>query len=663
MADEVTKKNISPYDQAYQQKMANQSRPSTTSVTVPQQTSKEPSFWEKQKQKAAERKAAQAQADAEKYTKPEMELPENQVASGKDQQLLSQTSGLDMTGEAAKTGATTNKLLQNVETPKWKRKSLKDIWNDPEMKDSRGSILANAVGTALANFTGGLSGTSPNYQSDLAKYNEEQAANYSKMQAEKDAAAQQANIDAIKAANAQKVALETKLADTIADRYIKEFNATNDVTLKNKVLNQMLEDSDSLFDSIGNDEQKLFDLATYMGLLSGDFSLTARLVQKYVPQLLNKLDGLPKSWFGNNTNETPETPTEEKKKDESLVFGIPGASVTETEYKSNPNDYIKVPLKDGSTAVIRKYHATEIAGRKTTAEEKNAVMNMFLNDVDYKTKDELLKYVNSWAPLAANITTKISDALETRAKNNENFEKTINDIIGSNKSNSEKLIALNKLNQNNVSDQDLIDLYNRTKSYYATESKVDDVSAKLKGTAFDLSNPTFANTQLDQFKEDYNNVIAKSPRLQQEIKDKESEIKNASAIKPINETISTYVNNAHSSKSPFRFGNNTYAINADGTYTDLKKKVKKFSETTGSDAQSNAQGLTALAVKKNDDGSLDYSDYLISAFADYGITDIPTLVKETGLYKAMKDAINNPVLKNKYKADYDSLYEAYSYLQ
>ena len=376
-----TEKKISPYDQAYQNQMAKADAERPKTPIEKKVTPYDQAYQQKMAQKGAEENAAKLketkptltekvknyvddkqQKYAQKFIKDDVEYPENKVVSQKDEQLLNQTGGIDMTGEAAKTGATTNKLLQNVETPRWKRKSLKDIWNDPEMKDVRGGILANAVGTALANFSGGLSGTNPNYQSDLAKFNEEQAANYSRMQAEKDAQAQQANIDAIKAANAQKVALETKLADTIADRYIKQFNAASDVEIKNKVLNQMLNDSDELFSNI-KDEQQLFDLATYMGLLSGDFSLTARLVQKYVPQLLDKLDGV-KSAFGKwglNTDTPTPVSDEVKKKYENLkpdengmVGTVGGNTVSVQDIEDNPNKYQQVYLGNGEYITLEK---------------------------------------------------------------------------------------------------------------------------------------------------------------------------------------------------------------------------------------------------------------------------------------------------------------------
>lgn len=422
MAEEI--KPIIGSGQAIQTKAVPSPAPKQTIDSTPAQT-KEPSFWEKQKQKNAERKAAQAQADAEKYTKPEIELPENQVASGKDQQLLSQTEGINVTGDAAKQGATVNKLLQNVETPKWKRKSLADIWKDPEMKDVRGSLLANAVGTALANATGSLSGRgTPGYQSDLAKYNEEQAANYSKMQAEKDAQAQQANIDAIKAANAQKVALETKLADTIADAYIKRFNATNDVDLKADVLNQMIEHSDELFKSIGNDEQKLFDLATYMGLLSGDFSLTARLVQKYVPQLLNKLDGI-KSIFGGGTDNTQQTVSDDVKKkysqfevdEEGNVPGVVGP-VNLTDVEKNPKNYKEIYTGNGQRVMLKR-------GSLDVAQAEEFAQWLFDNPnmTDEEKKDAFVFGLTDWTKPVLLGRSPLQGMFDERDKSEEELRK------------------------------------------------------------------------------------------------------------------------------------------------------------------------------------------------------------------------------------------------
>lgn len=658
----ATPKKMSPYDSALQQKMAQKGAEENAAKlkeTKPTLTEKVKNYVDDKQQKYAQ-----------KFGKDDIEYPENKVVSQKDEQLLNQTGGIDMTGEAAKTGATTNKLLQNVETPRWKRKSLKDIWNDPEMKDVRGGILANAVGTALANFSGGLSGTNPNYQSDLAKFNEEQAANYSKMQAEKDQQAQQANIDAIKAANAQKVALETKLADTVADRYIKQFNAASDVEIKNQVLNQMIEDADTLFSNENFTEQDLFDLATYMGLLSGDFSLTTRLVQKYVPQLLDKLGGL-KTVFGNMGIDTSDTttPTPEKKNNlgEDLVYGTPNAPVTEEIVNSNPDDYVSIPMKDGTNLVVRKYHGTNVAGPKTTDAEKNEILKTLAQNANYSSPEELNALVAKWAPLSPGMTNEMSKVLksiEGEEKLNKDYETKINNIINSSSSNADKYLALSKLNANDITNEDVLGLYKRAKELYAKESKVDDVSSRLKSTKFDYNDPSRAQTQLDQFREDYRNVISGSPRLQQELQDKESEIKNASSIKPVNETLNQYVGSSQGNTNRgLYWGNNIKSINSDGTYQNLTGKTVSFADAKGSDASRNAQGLTSLLIKKDENGNVSPSDYLISAFNGYGINNIDTLVKETGIFKAAKAALDNKTLNDKYKNDYDALLEAYNYFK
>ena len=111
------------------------------------------------------------------------------------------------------------------------------------------------------------------------------------------------------------------------------------------------------------------------------------------------------------------------------------------------------------------------------------------------------------------------------------------------------------------------------------------------------------------------------------------------------------------------WGNYTKSINADGTYQDLTNKTKSFADTTGGDASRNAQGLTSLLIKKDENGNVSPSDYLISAFNGYGINNIDTLVKETGIFKAAKAALDNKTLNTKYKNDYDALLEAYNYFK
>ena len=136
------------------------------------------------------------------------------------------------------------------------------------------------------------------------------------------------------------------------------------------------------------------------------------------------------------------------------------------------------------------------------------------------------------------------------------------------------------------------------------------------------------------------------------------------SIKPINETLNQYVGSSQGNMNRgLYWGNNIASINSDGTYQNLKNKTKSFADTTGMDASTNAQGLTRLLIKKDEYGNVSPSDYLISAFNGYGINDINTLVKETGVFKAAKAALNNKTLNDKYKNDYDALLEAYNYFK
>lgn len=371
---------ISPYDTAYQQKMAQEQKAQATTPIY-----KKPTLAEKTKGAVQDTKNKIEQKNEtarQAYNKPTPEYPTNTMPTETEDELQKAIDGIDFTKKGAEAGATASQSIQNAEMPKYKRATFKDILFDPQFEGKRDSLLANAIGTALGSGIARIGGTDLGVKSALQQYNEAQAQNYAQMQADKDQRALEADIASRETMNAQKVAMEARLADTVADRYIKEYNATEDAKIKKEVLEQMAKDSE-VWANLG-DKEKL-DLAAYMGIVSGNYSLTDLLIQKYAPGMLDMLDALMdkltngewsklrgKKPANTDNPDSPQTTDPQKKNPDEVtpsdVKTYPTVSsarpVDYNDYKEHPNDYILIPTgkisQDGEEEYIISRRAGDV---------------------------------------------------------------------------------------------------------------------------------------------------------------------------------------------------------------------------------------------------------------------------------------------------------------
>lgn len=204
---------------------------------------------------------------------------------------------LDLAGEtleeASQEGLAANKALQNTEIPKLKRATIKDVLFDPAYEGIRDSIIANQIGAVGANFLAGKNIA----DSELNKYNREQAARYSGDVAKRDAAATQAQIDAINAANKRDVGETLQRADFNVDRELDRKGLLFDTETKNQVLKKMAENSQEFAKLYPNPEDRML-LTAYQQYLSGDATMLDSLLSVYGPELAERLGPLMDKLLG-----------------------------------------------------------------------------------------------------------------------------------------------------------------------------------------------------------------------------------------------------------------------------------------------------------------------------------------------------------------------------
>lgn len=375
---------------------------------------------------------AQQEADAKRYGKQEVgsaDVSSNFSAEeGLDGNLDKRIN--DIIQQTAESGTNANAAMQNVNVPRNKMWTIRDIMNDPELEGMRDYLVADRLGTMWQNVGENLAGRTGNYQSKWEQYNDAMNKAYAENKANVDKSAVQANLDAINAGLAQQVALETSLADTAANTYIQRYKSLQDAETKRLVLKKMATD-DSVWADL-KDEEKL-DLAAYMGILSGNYSLTELLIQKYAPQMLSLLDafmdkmtdGKWSEWRnGQNQTGNPDAlestpPTDEKKNDSPVTstgkyITVPSARpIDMKDYEKNPNDYILFPTGNVDENGEEEYVISRKAGDvdatlgnenmsmpgwdfyKPTDEELNEYADILMNNPKLTDK-ERLKYAEQW---------------------------------------------------------------------------------------------------------------------------------------------------------------------------------------------------------------------------------------------------------------------------
>lgn len=403
-----------------------------------------------------------ADKERAKYEKTPVEYPRNELPTGGGEQSLDdKIHGINYLQEGADTGRKASEVIQDADIPKYKRATFKDLMYDPQWEGKRDSLIGNAIGTALGSGLARMGGTDLGAESALSKYNKEQMANYSAMQADKDQRALDANLSDIETLNAQKVAMEANLADTIANTYIERYNTLQTNETKRQLVNQMVKDSDKLFNDPnllgGKDaDQKILNLATLMGLYAGDFSISARLIQKYAPQLIATFDKLMYKltggkWDGLDPNtENPDTSGEPEPKKKDKPITSTGAyptlegfdPINDEDYKSDPTAYIVIPQNDGSDIYLRKMGSWDAVDKRihpyTDAQKKQVAQAIIDSRIPWDKKQEVADAFGGWQ--GPDIT--VSHPVKTAVTEHNKTEKAIKDY----NSNTLKAIDAEKIN-------------------------------------------------------------------------------------------------------------------------------------------------------------------------------------------------------------------------
>ena len=597
-------------------------------------------------------------------------------------------------------GAMGNSAMQNISIPRNKVYTIKDIMNDPSLEGMRDYLLADKLGTMWQNVGSHLAGKDGGYKSRVEEYNDIMNENYAKNKANVDTSATQGNIDAIQAGLAQQVALETSLADTVANEYIKRYKSLQDAEDK-KLLLQKMADDDYVWSKL-EDDQKL-NLAAYMGITSGDYSLTDLLIQKYAPRLLDGLDafmdtltdGKWSAWKSGqrNTNGNPDSPTDEKKNEtvegfeDVSVWDLGGRQITPQDVAQNPDIYMKIPLGMGKVAVVKKYTSAGVGGRKTSDTERDAIYDAIAESTALtpEQKEEYaLEYGTGrklWGDMPFNASRYMKDRLNAqeaaleeqqrleaeRIQKEKDFVKAVQDIRDNYSMPPEdKVKKLNALDPSVTANAQYLQLYQSQLQQAQAQAdrnelnkKVSDATKEMDNIYIDYKDEKGTLGRLQTFRDNNSALIAQSPDLKKKLDNLEQDVKIQCTLHPTNADLNKALTKALGTTTLYySFGEGDITVGGRGVgikTVDTKK------------ANSYANAISQTLGYSKDNGNISIPTSIASVLTSKGITaldDMKMYVRNTQAFKALKNLMNCPYYKkekNQDSKEYQNLKKVYDY--
>lgn len=643
--------------------------------------------WEqKQAEKTAEHeKKIQDWKDSAKndYVQTPVNYPQSEMPSTRAEDTESVIDKINFTQKGAEQGDVARQAIENAKLPKYKRITLKDIMNDPQFEGKRDSLIANALGTALGSGLARTGGTDLGVKSALQEYNDTQAQNYAEMQADKDNRALDAGVSPIETLNAQQVAMEATLADTVANAYIERYKAAEDAETKRVVLEQMLEDSDRIFTELAKNkdgDERIINLATLMGLYSGDFSLTSRLIQKYAPQLIDVVERAVKKLTGQDTgDEDPEKKNDLPQwvidgnydtdgKGNLVTFG--GNTATPEEVKDDKK-YRIFNAGMGKSVVIKK-------GEAYGYKKEDELLNQLMESPNLTDDDviELYKFgVNR--PLSVEDISKAREAVRDRRNEQKAKEKAEQDAAqaesdfvksvqairdNTNLTPQQKLDKLKELDPSVTQNETYLKLYDTQIKEAEKGVAQDKLNAEVKDAQKKLGNLTFDYGDLDgslekikAFEDTNAALLSQSPELRSDVSALKQKVKTKNILRPAEDVINKSVTTALAGKNatmPYRFTDEGdiklagfVADNPETYDTSYSNKVAKAIYTSMINDTNNTLSIPEQLMNSlNQDGNK-------------SIYEVKYYVKQSPAFKAAKKLLNSTYYKNakNQKEDYKKL--------
>ena len=652
--------------------------------------------WEqKQAEKTAEHeKRIQDWKDSAKndYVQTPVNYPKSEMPSTRAEDTENVVDKINFTQKGAEQGDTARQAIENAKLPKYKRITLKDILNDPQFEGKRDSLIANAIGTALGSGLARTGGTDLGVKSALQENNDTQAQNYAEMQAEKDKRALEAGVAPIETLNAQQVAMEATLADTVANAYIERYKATEDAETKRVVLEQMLEDSDRIFNELiekgeAGDEQ-IINLATLMGLYSGDFSLTSRLIQKYAPQLIDVVERAVKKLTGQDTgDEDPEKKNDLPQwvidgnyntdgKGNLVTFG--GNTATPEEIKDDKK-YRIFNAGMGKSVVLKE-------GEAYGYKKEDELLNQLMDSPNLTDDDviDLYKFgVNR--PLSVEDISKAKEAVAARrreqrlqekgeaaaAQAESDFVKSVQAIRdNTNLTPQQKLDKLKALDSSVTTNETYLKLYDtqikEAEKGIAQEklnAEVKDAQKKLGNITFDYGDLDGSLEKIKAFEDTNAALLSQSPELRSDVAALKQKMKTKNILQPAEDVINKTVTTVLSGKDaamPFRITDEGdlkqagfAAVNPETYDTNYSNKVAKALCTSLINDSNNTLNIPEQLMNSlNQDGNK-------------SIYEVKYYVKQSPAFKAAKKLLNSKYYKNakNQKEDYKKLKAAVDFYE
>lgn len=540
----------------------------------------------------------------------------------------------DSMSNLEQTGKTAKEKIEKV-MPKYSKQTWKNIMTSPEYSwDEKLELLMNGIGGALsAGDTGQVQQTNKKMLDDTITQQ------YAQNIADRDRRAMNAQIEPIEAANKEYTDLELRMRDTVAGAYIDRYKAAQDATTKQKVLEQLIEDSDTW---AGLDIDKKIDMLSYIQALDGKGSLLSMAIQKYAPDLFEKFDTWVKS--GGDPSKFPlrgePNPENTEYLNSQLLSFDDGSGLTVSElsskYRDNPQlllDYIASKGLDPATTLdeLEESLSDAYIAKGQGGRDENADYNSMLYTIN-KARKKLPK-----PPKTENVPGSSDKKRKDNATDVQNTMTNIQSSVTNGKMTPDKALReLDKLGEkvSNMEDNtgNILQGYESLKRQYV----IQDVENNI-GDAFTSGSDKMM--AYDKMAEKHAGRIANDPELQEKMSKMLTEFRYQNSI------IDPFMK-----KSGNELGNNVALGNDGKIYYRGKKGNTEMDIATVNWNDDKERTLAENVMQALYDKT--GLDTVTKNFGNVPAEEIGTMFRETPIYKQMESMVKDKNMQNIANAKY-----------
>lgn len=571
----------------------------------------------------------------------------------------------DLIQRGSETGAKASKATQNVEVPRSKLSSFGDLFKSDEFKGQRIPYITNAVGTTLANALSGLSGRE--YDSYLKQHNQKMADTYAENKAARDTSAMKQNLEDLEAGNKAEMGKYVQLSDAQTEQALKRYGLLEDQETKRQVLNEIISQAtnktgdDAVWKNLNADEK--FAVMALQQVYNGDYSVASMFLEKYGDDFMNIIDRLFNKLGltnGNGEGGNDDPLTTGGNDNTPKVKLLNGQEVDAKEIEDNLDEYVAIPSRDGKGYVY--FPKAKVIGGASKEEIDGFLQELV--DNPKITPEMAYELEKEWSrgKLAFSHKEELQDKFDQKQKNldeqfkAENAQKELEQTAG-------KYIT-NFLNGLKGSPEDIISKIQNDKKlneYLKVAPLMQgQVNAKINQAQCDIADRALLGVtdnkgwnaaqkieNLETLTKNNADLLLKNPALKTRFDDALSQLYlDRDYIEPYTYQVDDYIKDKLDFEGQYGQNDITYKLYDNGSVNVNNGTTSKTYDFANHNfSKTSEEFANKMLTMVLDNGTIANASKLIDPEGNNTLKGVALVFKQTPIYKAMKNLVNNETLQ------------------